>query len=189
MALNIRSLLSLSMNVPIGEDLLSGQVAELYWSRSLEFYQNYRVWPRESAFITGYSSTFVLPANAKSVSAIRDLVTGSLIKGWQINGNVISSLPGGSYVVEYTQNNIEVVTDVEDPPVTSPEIKSVPVDLINLYCGYCKIPIGQRLKFASFGQQPFNVDNALFGEGNSEVEKAKQFIIVNRDERFSNLLS
>lgn len=64
----------------------------------------------------------------------------------------------------------------------------VPYHLLDLFAAYVKRAVGQFLKFSGYQDKPFDVDGVQwYEEGSKWADKLENFIMVNRDERMSNI--
>lgn len=67
-------------------------------------------------------------------------------------------------------------------------LAGLPEELENLFVAYCKIAIGQKLKFSSYQNQPFQLDGeAIYAEGEAGRKEWEEFIMINRDEDPHNI--
>lgn len=67
-------------------------------------------------------------------------------------------------------------------------LAGLPYELENLFVAYCKIAIGQKLKFSSYQNQPFQLDGeAIYAEGEAGRKEWEEFIMINRDEDPENI--
>ena len=67
-------------------------------------------------------------------------------------------------------------------------LAGLPHELENLFVAYCKLAIGQKLKFSSYQNQPFQLDGeAIYNEGEAGRKEWEEFIMINRDEDPENI--
>ena len=67
-------------------------------------------------------------------------------------------------------------------------LAGLPEELENLFVAYCKLAIGQKLKFSSYQNQPFQLDGeAIYAEGEASRKEWEEFIMINRDEDPENI--
>jgi hypothetical protein len=118
-----------------------------------------------------------------AVKSLHKLPEGQLIPCWLYvyNKPLLTLKRGilpGSYAVYY-----------EGPSDYSEMIPDdIPEYLLWLTCAYAKKKVGQYIKFAAYGDKPFDIDgDAFWREGAEWAKECEEFIRVNRDERMSNL--
>lgn len=64
----------------------------------------------------------------------------------------------------------------------------IPFHLLDLYAAYIKRATGSFLKFSGYQDKPFDVDGEQwYREGAEWAKELENFIMVNRDERMSNI--
>ena len=67
-------------------------------------------------------------------------------------------------------------------------LAGLPEELENLFVAYCKLAIGQKLKFSSYQNQPSQLDGeAIYAEGEAGRKEWEEFIMINRDEDPENI--
>jgi hypothetical protein len=60
--------------------------------------------------------------------------------------------------------------------------------LLQLFVASVKQTVGQFLKFSGYQDKPFDIDGeAWYREGTEDIKTWREFIMINRDERFSNI--
>lgn len=156
-------------------DLIGDKAIMRAYRKAVHWYRKYRLWPRTNTCTFSIENgdyvpdidmeqTVVTPEG--ETVPLKDLVD---TKTRKFNGT-------GSITV-----SMAITSD-------NGYLAGMPKSMEALFVAYCKIAIGQKLKFASYQTQPFNLDgSAIRSEGETERAEWEKFIMINRDEDPENI--
>ena len=173
MAVTLRQVLNEEMNVETEELIDDGAVLRMY-RKAAHWYRKYRLFPRTNTYKFSIETGEYVPDidmnqkvqyQGKTVK-LKDLV------------NTETRVFNGTGTITVT---IALTAD-------NAYLAGLPEELENLFVAYCKLAIGQKLKFSSYQNQPFQLDGeAIYAEGEAGRKEWEEFIMINRDEDPENI--
>lgn len=173
MAVSLREVLEDELNLDT-EELIEDQAMVRMYRKAVNWYRKYRLFPRTNTYNYSIESGDYVPdilmdqeveieGETKKLSDLVDTKTRTF------NGTRTIQV-----TIALTSNNAYLA--------------GLPHELEDLFVGYCKKAIGQRLKFAKYPSQPLELDaEGLYSEGVEAIEKWEHFIMENRDEDPENI--
>ena len=155
---------------------MADSAVQHHFKKACDFYKQYNLWPRASQGIIVTTGMYTFTTNIPfKILGIYDLNIGSKVGNWSYT-NPILMIPNGNYSIQYEM--------AADPA----SISELPPKLQELYVNYVKRQIGQKLKFSSFAEKPFDIDGeGWYNEGNDRAKETEEFIMINRDEDPNNI--
>ena len=177
MAVSLREVLDDELNLDTAELIEDATVQRMY-NKAVHWYRKYRMFPRTNT--CNYS--------IESGDYVPDILMGQEVEVEE--GGVLVKKKLSEAVDTKTRvfNGTGTITVTFALTSDNAWLAGLPHELENLFAAYCKKAIGQRLKFAKYPSQPFDLDgDALFSEGESERKEWEEFIMVNRDEDPENI--
>lgn len=167
MAVTLREILDEELNIET-EELISDVAVGRLYRKAVHWYRKYRLFPRTNTFNYSIENGDYVPDVILTQEVTVEGKTGPLSDFVDTKTRVFNGTGTIQVVIAVTSNNAYLA--------------GLPHELENLFVAYCKKAIGQRLKFAKYPSQPFDLDGEnLFNEGESEISKWEEFIMVNRD--------
>ena len=186
MALDLREYFGDWFGLNIGDDIVDDKALTQSWNSSVKFWLLYRVPEQTQVLIEVPSSgeyTFVDPIpKTISLNVITDEGCIQPLPCSQVS-YIPPTLfaPEGRYLVKYDKD----LTDLTQ--ITEEDVNE---HLETLFMNTVKRKVGQFFKFTDFTDHPFQLDGEqIYQEAETEIKDKKEFIWINRDERFSNLSS
>lgn len=156
------------------EELITDEALARAYRKAVHWYRKYRLFPRTNTFKYSIETGEYVPDidmnqmvtyEGKSVK-LKDLV------------NTETRVFNGTGTITVT---IALTAD-------NAYLAGLPHELENLFIAYCKVAIGQKLKFSSYQNQPFQLDGeAIYSEGEAARKEWEEFIMINRDEDPQNI--
>lgn len=167
MAISLRNILDEELNIQTDELMSDDAIARMY-HKAVHWYRKYRLFPRTNTFNYSIENGDYVPDVLLSQEVTVDGKTGPLSDFVDTHTRVFNGTGTIQVVIAITSNNAY--------------LSGLPHELENLFVAYCKKAIGQRLKFAKYPNQPFDLDGeALYSEGEAEQKNWEEFIMMNRD--------
>jgi hypothetical protein len=167
MAVNLREVLDEELNIETDELISDSAIARMY-KKAVHWYRKYRLFPRENTYKYSIETGDYVPDILMDQIVTIDGKTGKL----------------SEFVDTQTRYFNGTKTIVVDIALTANNayLAGLPHELENLFVSYCKIAIGQRLKFSTYQSQPFELDGpGMFSEGTEGAKYWEEFIMINRD--------
>lgn len=173
MAVTLRQVLDEELNLETEELIDDGSLMRQY-RKAVHWYRKYRLFPRTNTCKFSIETGEYVPD-----IDMDQMVTykGKKVKLSEIVDTQTRVFNGtGSITV-----TIALTSD-------NAYLAGLPHELENLFVAYCKIAIGQKLKFSSYQNQPFELDGpAIYEEGMAGKKEWEEFIMINRDEDPENI--
>ena len=173
MGVTLRQVLDDEMNMETEELIPDTGLVRMY-RKAVHWYRKYRLFPRTNTFKYSIESGEYLPdidmdqtvEYAGKAVKLKDVV--------DTQTRVFNGTGSITVTIALTADNAYLA--------------GLPEELENLFVAYCKKAIGQKLKFSSYQNQPFELDGeAIFNEGEAERKEWEEFIMINRDEDPENI--
>lgn len=173
MGVTLRKVLDEEMNLET-EELITDESLVRQYRKAVHWYRKYRLFPRTNTckysietgeYVPDIDMNQKVQYQGKTVK-LKDLV------------NTETRVFNGTGTITVT---IALTAD-------NAYLAGLPEELENLFVSYCKIAIGQKLKFSSYQNQPFQLDGeAIYAEGEAGRKEWEEFIMINRDEDPHNI--
>ena len=173
MGVTLRKVLDEEMNLET-EELITDESLVRQYRKAVHWYRKYRLFPRTNTckysietgeYVPDIDMNQKVTYQGKTVK-LKDLV------------NTETRVFNGTGTITVT---IALTAD-------NAYLAGLPEELENLFVAYCKIAIGQKLKFSSYQNQPFQLDGeAIYAEGEAGRKEWEEFIMINRDEDPHNI--
>lgn len=173
MGVTLRKVLDEEMNLET-EELITDESLVRQYRKAVHWYRKYRLFPRTNTckysietgeYVPDIDMNQKVTYQGKTVK-LKDLV------------NTETRVFNGTGTITVT---IALTAD-------NAYLAGLPEELENLFVAYCKIAIGQKLKFSSYQNQPFQLDGeAIYSEGEAGRKEWEEFIMINRDEDPHNI--
>lgn len=173
MGVTLRKVLDEEMNLET-EELITDESLVRQYRKAVHWYRKYRLFPRTNTckysietgeYVPDIDMNQKVQYQGKTVK-LKDLV------------NTETRVFNGTGTITVT---IALTAD-------NAYLAGLPEELENLFVSYCKIAIGQKLKFSSYQNQPFQLDGeAIYSEGEAGRKEWEDFIMINRDEDPHNI--
>lgn len=173
MAVDLRDVIDDEINVDTSE-LIEDRTILRFYRKAVNWYRKYRFFPRANTCNYSIESGDYVPTILMDQIVTVDGKTGKLSEFVDTKTRVFNGTGTITVTFAVTSDNAYLT--------------GLPHELECLFVAYCKKAIGQRLKFAKYPSQPFDLDgNALYTEGEAAIEKWENFIMENRDEDPHNI--
>lgn len=173
MAVNLRDVIDEELNIETEELISDGALARMY-KKAVNWYRKYRLFPRTNTFNYSIESGDYVPDILMDQVVTIDGKTGKLSEFVDTQTRIFNGTRTIQVEIALTSNNAYLA--------------GLPQELENLFVSYCKIAIGQRLKFSKYPSQPIELDGpAMYSEGTEGAKYWENFIEINRDEDPENI--
>lgn len=167
MAVDLREVLDEELNIET-EELISDSALARMYKKAVHWYRKYRLFPRTNTYNYSIESGDYVPDILMDQVVTIDGKTGKLSEFVDTKTRYFNGTKTIVVVIALNANNAYLA--------------GLPEELENLFVSYCKIAIGQRLKFSKYPSQPIELDGpALFEEGTAGAKQWEDFIMINRD--------
>lgn len=173
MAVTLRQVLDDEMNLETAELITDEAVVRMY-RKAVNWYRKYRLFPRTNTYKFSIESGEYVPDI--------DMNQKVQYKGKTVKLSDI--VPTETRVFNGTGSITVTIALTSD----NAYLAGLPHELECLFVAYCKKAMGQKLKFSSYQNQPFQLDGeAIYAEGEAERKEWEEFIMINRDEDPENI--
>lgn len=173
MAVVLRDIIDDELNIDTTE-LIEDRTIQRFYKKAVNWYRKYRLFPRTNTYNYSIESGDYVPDILMDQEVTIDGKTGPLSDFVDTQTRYFNGTKTVQVTIALTASNAYLA--------------GLPHELEDLFVGYCKKAIGQRLKFSKYPSQPFNLDgDALYSEGEAAIEKWEHFIMENRDEDPENI--
>lgn len=173
MGVTLRQVLDDEMNMETEELIPDSGLVRMY-RKAVHWYRKYRLFPRTNTFKYSIESGEYLPDIDMDQTVEYAGKTVKLKDVVDTQTRVFNGTGSITVTIALTADNAYLA--------------GLPEELENLFVAYCKKAIGQKLKFSSYQNQPFELDGeAIFNEGEAERKEWEEFIMINRDEDPENI--
>lgn len=173
MAVSLREVLDDELNFETAELIEDGTLQRMY-NKAVHWYRKYRLFPRTNTYNYSIETGDYVPDILMDQEVVYEGVTKKLSEIVDTQTRIFNGTGSITVTFALTSNNAYLV--------------GLPHELENLFVAYCKKAIGQRLKFAKYPSQPFELDaESLYNEGEDGRKEWENFIMVNRDEDPNNI--
>ena len=173
MGVTLRKVLDEEMNLET-EELITDESLIRQYRKAVHWYRKYRLFPRTNTFKYSIETGEYVPdidMNQKVTYQGKTVKLKDLV-------NTETRVFNGTGTITVT---IALTAD-------NAYLAGLPEELENLFVAYCKLAIGQKLKFSSYQNQPFQLDGeAIYAEGEAGRKEWEEFIMINRDEDPQNI--
>ena len=173
MAVTLRQVLDEEMNLETEELIGDGSLMRQY-RKAVHWYRKYRLFPR----------TNTCKFSIETGEYVPDIDMNQMVEygGKQVK---LSDIVDTQTRIFNGTGSITVTIALTSD---NAYLAGLPEELENLFVAYCKIAIGQKLKFSSYQNQPFQLDGeAIYAEGEAGKKEWEEFIMLNRDEDPANI--
>ena len=173
MAVTLRQVLDEEMNLETEELIDDGSLMRQY-RKAVHWYRKYRLFPR----------TNTCKFSIETGEYVPDIDMNQMVEygGKQVK---LSDIVDTQTRIFNGTGSITVTIALTSD---NAYLAGLPEELENLFVAYCKIAIGQKLKFSSYQNQPFQLDGeAIYSEGEAGKKEWEEFIMINRDEDPENI--
>lgn len=161
------------MNLETEELIDDGALVRAY-RKAVHWYRKYRLFPRTNTFKYSIESGEYMP----------DINMDQKVQ-YQGKTVKLSTLVDTETRVFNGTGTIKVTIALT---ADNAYLAGLPHELECLFVAYCKKAIGQKLKFSSYQNQPFQLDGeSIFAEGEADRKEWEEFIKINRDEDPANI--
>lgn len=169
----LRNVLDDEMNMCTDELIDDSALTRLY-RKAVHWYRKYRLFPRTNRYKFSIETGEYLPDIDMSQKIEYEGKTVPLSDVVDTETRKFNGTGSITVTIALTSDNAYLA--------------GLPHELECLFVAYCKKAIGQRLKFSSYQNQPFQLDGEnLFSEGEAERKEWEEFIMINRDEDPANI--
>lgn len=173
MAVTLRQVLNEEMNVETEELIDDGAVLRMY-RKAVHWYRKYRLFPRTNTYKFSIETGEYVPDIIMDQKVLYNGKTVKLANIVDTRTRVFNGTGSITVTIALTSDNAYLA--------------GLPHELENLFVSYCKLAIGQKLKFSSYQNQPFQLDGeAIYAEGEAGRKEWEEFIMINRDEDPQNI--
>lgn len=173
MAVSLRQILEDELGFETSELITDESLVRMY-RKAVHWYRKYRLFPRTNTFKFSIESGEYLPDIDMNQKVQYNGKTVKLSDIVDTQTRVFNGTGSITVTIALTSDNAYLA--------------GLPEELENLFVSHCKMPIGQKLKFSSYQNQPFELDGpSIFAEGEKGVDYWKNFIMINRDEDPENI--
>lgn len=173
MAVDLREVLDEEMDIET-EELISDSALYRMYRKTVNWYRKYRLFPRTNTYNYSIESGDYVPDILMDQVVTIDGKTDKLSMFVDTRTRIFNGTGTITVTIALTADNAYLA--------------GLPHELECLFVAYCKKAIGQRLKFAKYPTQPFDLDgDGLFSEGETERKEWEEFIMINRDEDPDNI--
>ena len=173
MAVTLRQVLNEEMNVETEELIDGGAVLRMY-RKAVHWYRKYRLFPRTNTYKFSIETGEYVPDIIMDQKVLYNGKTVKLADIVDTRTRVFNGTGSITVTIALTSDNAYLA--------------GLPHELENLFVSYCKLAIGQKLKFSSYQNQPFQLDGeAIYAEGEAGRKEWEEFIMINRDEDPENI--
>ena len=173
MAVDLREVLDEEMDIDT-EELISDKVLNRMYKKAVHWYRKYRLFPRTNTYNYSIESGDYVPDILMDQVVTIDGKTDKLSKFVNTKTRVFNGT--GTIIVTIALN------------ANNAYLAGLPHELECLFVAYCKKAIGERLAFAKYPTQPFDLDaEYLKNKGEEERKEWENFIMINRDEDPENI--
>lgn len=156
------------------EELISDESVVRMYRKAVHWYRKYRLFPRTNTYKFSIESGEYLPDIDMNQKVKYKGKTVKLSDIVDTQTRVFNGTGSITVTIALTSDNAYLA--------------GLPHELENLFVAYCKIAIGQKLKFSSYQNQPFQLDGeAIYAEGAEGRKEWEEFIMINRDEDPENI--
>lgn len=167
MAVDLREVLDEEMDIET-EELISDKVLSRMYKKAVHWYRKYRLFPRTNTYNYSIESGDYVPDILMDQIVTIDGKTDKLSKFVNTKTRVFNGT--GTIIVTIALN------------ANNAYLAGLPHELECLFVAYCKKAIGERLAFAKYPTQPFDLDaEYLKNKGEEERKEWENFIMINRD--------
>lgn len=167
MAVDLRDVLDEEMDIET-EELISDKVLTRMYRKAVHWYRKYRLFPRTNTYNYSIESGDYVPDILMDQEVTVDGKTGKLSEFVNTRTRIFNGTKTIQVVIALTANNAYLA--------------GLPHELEGLFVAYCKKAIGERLSFAKYPSQPFDLDSEyLKNKGEEERKEWEEFIMINRD--------
>ena len=161
------------MNMETEELIDDGALVRMY-RKAVHWYRKYRLFPRTNTYKYSIETGDYMP----------DIDMDQMVT-YQGKKVKLSTLVDTETRVFNGTGSITVTIALN---ANNAYLAGLPHELECLFVAYCKKAIGQKLKFSSYQNQPFELDGvAIFNEGENDRKEWENFIMINRDEDPKNI--
>ena len=167
MAVNLRDVLDEELNIET-EELISDSALKRMYLKATHWYRKYRMFPRTNTYNYSIETGDYVPDILMDQEVEYEGETKKLSEIVDTQTHIFNGTGTITVTFALTVNNAYLA--------------GLPHEFENLFVGYCKKAIGQRLKFSKYPSQPFDLDGeGLFAEGEAQIKEWEEFIMINRD--------
>lgn len=168
MSVSLRQVIDEELNLETEELIDDGALARMY-RKVVNWYRKYRLFPRANTYNYSIETGDYVP----DILLDQEVVVGGQKKKLSelvdTQTRIFNGLGTVTVQIALTSDNAYLA--------------GLPHELECLFVAYCKKAIGQKLKFATYPSQPFDLDgDNLYTEGETERKEWEEFIMINRDE-------
>ena len=173
MAVTLRTVLDEELNLET-EELISDEAVLRQYRKAVHWYRKYRMFPRTNTYNYSIESGDYVP----------DILMDQIVIYYGARKKLSEIVDTKTRVFNGTGSITVTFALTSD----NAYLAGLPHELECLFVAYCKKAIGQKLKFSSYQNQPFQLDGVnLFNEGEKERQEWERFIMINRDEDPDNI--
>jgi hypothetical protein len=173
MAVSLRQVLDDEMGLET-EELITDESLTRMYRKAVNWYRKYRLFPRTNTCNFSIESGEYVPdidMNQEVKYQGRTVKLSTLV---DTETRIFNGTGSITVTIALTSDNAYLA--------------GLPHELECLFVGYCKKVMGQKLKFSSYQNQPFQLDGeAIYSEGESAIKEWENFIMINRDEDPKNI--
>ena len=173
MAVTLRQVLDDEMGLETEELITDASMVRMY-RKAVHWYRKYRLFPRTNTYRYSIESGEYLPEIDMNQEVKYQGKTVKLSSLVDTETRVFNGTGTITVTIALTADNAYLA--------------GLPHELECLFVAYCKKTIGQKLKFSSYHNQPFQLDGeSIFNEGEADRKEWENFIMINRDEDPKNI--
>ena len=167
MAVTLRTVLDEELNLE-NEELISDEAVLRQYRKAVHWYRKYRMFPRTNTYNYSIESGDYVP----------DILMDQIVIYYGARKKLSEIVDTKTRVFNGTGSITVTFALTSD----NAYLAGLPHELECLFVAYCKKAIGQKLKFSSYQNQPFQLDGGnLFNEVEKERQEWERFIMINRD--------
>lgn len=167
MSVSLRAVLNSELNLET-EELISDDSMQQMYNKAVHWYRKYRLFPRTNTYNYSITSGDYVPDILMDQEVTIDGKTGKLSEFVDTKTRYFNGTKSIVVVVALTANNAYLA--------------GLPGELLGLFASYCRIAIGERLKFSKYPSQPIELDGPeMHAKGEREAKQWEDFIMINRD--------
>lgn len=156
------------------EELITDEAVLRMYRKAVHWYRKYRLFPRTNTYKFSIETGDYMP----------DIDMDQMVEYHGKSVKLSSLVDTQTRIFTGTGSVTVTIALTSD----NAYLAGLPHELENLFVAYCKKAIGQKLKFSSYQNQPFQLDGeAIFNEGENDRKEWENFIMINRDEDPENI--
>lgn len=173
MAVSLRQVLDDEMNMETDE-LITNESLVRQYRKAVHWYRKYRLFPRTNTCKFSIETGDWVPDIDMDQKVEYEGKTVKLSEIIDTETRVFNGTGSIKVTIALTSDNAYLA--------------GLPHELECLFVAYCKLAIGQKLKFSSYQNQPFELDGeSIYAEGEAGKKEWEDFIMINRDEDPANI--